>query len=346
MACPVDIPQKKKLHKRTAPDRSQLLRRTVQTLFFLLNVWIGVQFYLFVRYYESGGQTLRAERPPGVEGWLPIASLMNLKVLLLTGSVPELHPAGMFLLLSFTGMSLLLRKAFCSWLCPVGTFSEYLWKLGRKTFRRNFKLPRWADIPVRGLKYILLGLFFYAVVSMPVPAIRAFLEGPYGLVADVKMMNFFRFLSVTGAVVLALLVISSIFIQNFWCRYLCPYGALMGLFSFLSPAKIRRDTDACIDCAKCSKACPSLLPVDKLISINSAECTGCLECVAVCPAENALALTLPSKRPIPAWVMAAGVALVFCGVVGFARYAGYWNTEIPERVYFELIPHANEFGHP
>ncbi len=263
MECTVEIPRKKKLQRRTAPDRSQFLRRTAQTIFFLLNVWIGVQFFLFVRYYESGGQTFRAARPPGVEGWLPIASLMNLKVLLLTGSVPEVHPAGMFLLLAFAGMSLLLRKAFCSWLCPVGTFSEFLWKLGRKTFKRNFQLPRWADIPVRGLKYILLGLFFYAVLSMPVPAIRAFLEGPYGLISDVKMMNFFRFLSVTGAVVLAVLVISSIFIQNFWCRYLCPYGALMGMFSFLSPAKIRRNTDSCIDCAKCSKACPSLLPVQQ-----------------------------------------------------------------------------------
>ncbi len=66
----------------------------------------------------------------------------------------------------------------------------------------------------------------------------------------------------------------------------------------------------------------------------------------MCPSENALALTLPSKRPIPAWIMAAGVAFVFCGVIGFARYAGYWHTEIPESVYFELIPHANEFGHP
>ena len=46
------------------------------------------EFYLFVRYYETGGRTLWASRPPGVEGWLPIASLMNLKVLLLTGADP------------------------------------------------------------------------------------------------------------------------------------------------------------------------------------------------------------------------------------------------------------------
>src|SRR5207237_7965110 len=102
----------------------------------------------------------------------------NLKVLLLTGRMPAIHAAGMFLLLAFLAMSWLFRKSFCGWLCPVGTVSEYLWRLGRQTFNRNFRVPRYLDIALRGLKYLLLGLFLYAVVSMSVPGIRAFLEGP------------------------------------------------------------------------------------------------------------------------------------------------------------------------
>ena len=96
---------RKKLVRRAGPDRSQMLRRAVQLGFLALNVWIGVEFYLFVRYYETGGQTFRAGRPPGVEGWLPIASLMNLKVLLSTGELPRLHPAGLFLLIAFLAAS-------------------------------------------------------------------------------------------------------------------------------------------------------------------------------------------------------------------------------------------------
>jgi hypothetical protein len=99
----------------------------------------------------------------------------------------------MFLLLAFLAISWLLRKSFCAWLCPVGTISEWLWRLGRRTFHRNWRLPRWLDIPLRSLKYILLGLFLYAVGSMSVPAIQAFLEGPYGLVSDVKMLDFLPF---------------------------------------------------------------------------------------------------------------------------------------------------------
>jgi polyferredoxin len=337
---------RKKLVRRPAADRSQTLRRTVQALFLALNVWIGVQFYVFVRYYESGGRTAWAGRPPGVEGWLPIAALMNLKVTLLTGHMPRAHPAGMVLLVTFLGISLLFRKAFCGWLCPVGTVSELLWKLGRRLFGRNFSVPRWGDLALRSLKYVLLGLFLFAVGGMSAAAIEAFLSGPYGVIADVKMLNFFRYLGTAGAVVLALLVVASVFVQNFWCRYLCPYGALMGLAALASPARIRRRADVCIDCAKCAKACPALLPVDRLTAVRSAECMACLECVAVCPAEGALEMSLPRRRRIPAWLLAAGVAAVFLGAVAWAQWSGHWHSGVPSQVYFDLIPRAQEFTHP
>jgi len=343
-------PRKKLLH-RAPRDYSQRLRRAYQWAFLLLNVWLGGQFYLWVRHFETGGQSVYVPRPAGVEGWLPIAGMMNFKYWLLTGRVSAMHPAAFFLLITFASMAFLFRKAFCSWLCPVGTLSEYLWKLGRKLFRRNFALPRWADIPLRGLKYLLLGFFVWAVSGMSAAAIVNFMRSPYGVVADVKMLNFFRFLGTTGLVVLGVLAIGSVLVQNFWCRYLCPYGALLGLTSLASPLRIRRDEAACIDCAKCAKVCPSQLPVDQLITIKSAECTGCLDCVAVCPSDGALQMALPALGAVkPArvapWAMAAGIAAIFFGVVGFAKTAGYWNTDVPASVYQQVVPHANEATHP
>jgi polyferredoxin len=200
---------------------------------------------------------------------------------------------------------------------------------------------------------------------MSTEAIGAFMRSPYGVIADVKMLNFFRFIGETGSIVLGVLVLASVFVQNVWCRYLCPYGALLGIASFFSPLRIRRVPSACIDCAKCAKACPSALPVDKLLSIKSAECTGCLECVAVCPAKGALQMTLPAvtgyvsetkvpgaapqvsrQRPISAWAMAAGIAMLFFGIVGFAKSEGYWTSPVPNYVYRQLVPHANEATHP
>jgi polyferredoxin len=344
---------RKKLIRRTDRDYSQQLRRIFQGLFLAWNAYLGTIFFLWVRQFEMGYQATLT-RPAGVEGYLPIAGMMNLKYWLATGHVPAVHPAAMILLLAFLAITFLFRKAFCSWLCPVGTISEYLWRVGKKILKRNFHLPRWVDVPLRGLKYLLLGFFVWAVTSMAAPAIENFMRSPYGVIADVKMLNFFRYLGETGAIVLGILVLASVFVQNFWCRYLCPYGALMGLTAVLSPSRIRRNPDACIDCAKCAKACPSALPVDKLVTIKSAECTGCLECVAVCPVQGALQMSAwrqvtgsaKAPRAIPAWAMAAGIAVLFFGIVGFAKATKAWQTEIPNPVYQQLVPNANATSHP
>ena len=349
---------KKKLVRRVETDRSQLVRRIVQFAFLALNLWVGVEFYAWVRFFESGGVTKYVERPAGVDGWLPIDALMNLKLALLTGSVPRVHPAGMFLLLAFLGVSLLFHKAFCSWLCPVGTLSEYLWKLGRKIQRRNFQLSRWLDIPLRGLKYLLLALFVWVIGRMSVEALAGFLSGPYGIIADVKI-ELLRHIGQTGAIVLAVLTLFSLVVQNFWCRYLCPYGALVGLAALFSPTRIRREPEPCIDCGKCAKACPAWLPVDRLVEIRSAECTACMECVAVCPAQGALQLSvlkgarysprprlLGRKGTITPWAMAACVAAIFLGLVGYARISGHWQTRVPNAIYLRLVPNADAESHP
>jgi polyferredoxin len=344
---------KKKLIRRVEKDRSAVYRRSFQGAFLLLNLWIGTQFYSWVRHLELGLGPSNVARPAGVEGWLPIAGLMNLKYWLLSGQIPLVHPAAMFLLLTFLSMSFVFRKAFCSWLCPIGTISEYLWRAGKSVFGRNFALPRWIDLPLRGLKYFLLGFFVWAISTMSAMGIRDFMTSPYGLIADVKMLNFFRRIGETGLVILGVIVGASVLVPNFWCRFLCPYGALLGITSWLSPMKIRRNPEPCIDCGKCAKACPSLLPVDKLVKIQSVECTGCLECVAVCPAENALGMNLPAmlrankqRLGLPTWALAAGIALMFLGVAGFAKATGHWNSPVPDAVYQRLVPNADEAAHP
>jgi polyferredoxin len=337
---------RKKLIRRIARDYSQRLRLGFQLAFLALNVWIGVQFYHWVCWVETAGASPEVARPAGVEGWLPIAGLMQFKYVLLTREIPRIHPAGFFLFTAFLLMSWLLRKSFCGWLCPVGTLSEYLWKLGRSTFNRNFALPRWLDLALRSVKYLLLSFFAYAVLNMSAAAIADFLTTPYGLIVDVRMLNFFRYLGGVSAFVVLGLIVASIFVQNFWCRYLCPYGALMGLAALASPLRITRIEPACIDCNKCAKACPAALPVDKLVQIRSAECTGCLECTAVCPAKDALVLAAPRLRAVPAWSMAAGIAVIFFALVGYAKLTGHWDTQVPRQIYFQLVPTAGAQHHP
>jgi polyferredoxin len=218
-------------------------------------------------------------------------------------------------------------------------------------------VPRWLDVALRSLKYVLLAFFVYIVFTMPAMDLGDFLASPFGIVADVKMLNFFRYMGTVGMIVILAMVVLSVLIQNFWCRFLCPYGALMGIVSALSPVKIRRDAEACIDCGKCNKACPSQLPVDRLVQIRSVECTGCMECVAVCPAGNALQMALlPRKtettavarwrgRALKPQMVAVVLAVVFFGLIGVARASGHWQTNISREIYLQLVPNAENIDH-
>jgi polyferredoxin len=122
----------------------------------------------------------------------------------------------------------------------------------------------------------------------------------------------------------------------------------MGLVATASPPRITRDPTSCIDCGECTKACPSLLPVDVLRTVRTPECNGCLTCVSVCPVKDALEMrtAFGRRRRLPAAVIAAGVATIFLLVVGYARTSGHWNGTVPEHVFFELIPNAKSLAHP
>jgi polyferredoxin len=347
---------KKIMIRRRQPERSQQVRHAVQWLFIALNAWIGVQFYLWVRYYERGGVGLYVPRPAGVDGWLPIAGLMNSKYLLATGRVPAVHPAAMYLFLGFLLMSLLLKKAFCSWLCPVGTLSENLWKIGQRIFKHSFHLPAWLDVPLRAIKYLLVAFFVWIIGAMSAEALDGFMASPYGVVADVKMLNFFRDIGLAAAIVIGVLAVLSILVQNFWCRYLCPYGALLGIASLLSPVKIRRDVEACVDCGKCATVCPASLKVDELVQIRSVECNACMACVAACSTQDALQFALPARkqdvrqqrwfrRALSPLAVAAVIAYIFFGTILIARATGHWQSNIPQDVYINLVPYANQVTH-
>ncbi|MHB1191847.1 MAG: 4Fe-4S binding protein [Longimicrobiales bacterium] len=327
-------------------EQKYRIRLLVQSAFALTCVVLGIQFARWVGAAQAGELPLPA-RPTGVEGFLPISGLMGALDWFYQGSLNVIHPAATVLVLVALAMALLLRKSFCSWVCPVGFVSELLARFGRWSFGRNFRPWKWVDIPLRGLKWLLMIFFVGSVLVMSSQALTGFIESPYNRVAEVKMGLFFADLGRTGTLVIGSLVVGSVLIEGLWCRYLCPYGALLGLFSWFSPTRIRRNADACISCSLCDKACPARLPVSSKASILSSECTGCLDCVAVCPKKEALGVFVGRKR-ISHLAYAAGVVGLFvAGYVG-ARAAGIWNNAIPESEYVERIQdiRSSQYGHP
>lgn len=303
------------------------LRLAVQLGFASLCVWIGIEFHRFVTWGMAGGTATAPARPPGVEGFLPISALIGAKHWWATGSVDRVHPAALFILAAIVLLSLAVKKAFCSFLCPIGTLSEYLWRLGRFAFGRNLALPRWLDYPLRSLKYLLLIFFVGSVLAMDLPALDTFIASPYNKVADIKMYLFFAQASGLALKVVVVLAVLSLVIENPWCRYLCPYGGLLGLVGLASPAKVSRDGARCIDCRLCTRACPSRIAVHAATRVRSDECTSCMECVAVCPVKDTLAIRA-FRRSLSAPKVAAIVLGLFLGVTGLARVTGHWRNGI------------------
>ncbi len=323
-------------------EDSQFQRSTVQFAFVALCIWIGIEFALFMRWGTSGGTEPFFDRPPGAEGFLPISALMSLKYWWHTGIVNNVHPSGLIILLAILAVSVVLKKAFCSWLCPIGTLSESLWMLGTKLFGRTFDPPRWLDYPLRSLKYLLLAFFVTSIVTMDVADLAAFIYSPYNKMADVKMYLFFAEITTFALWTIIILALLSVVIKNFWCRFLCPYGALLGIAGWLSPLKITRTKESCIDCELCTKACPSRITVHKATRVWSDECTSCMACVAACPVKNTLEMRAARHAPaVPTRVYGVLVAGVFVAVVGMAMVTGFWRNGITNEEYLKRFNNLN-----
>ncbi len=322
---------------------SQFFRSSVQLAFVLLCVWIGIEFYLFMQWGMSGGTEPYVERPPGVEGFLPISALMGAMHWMYSGALNTIHPAGTMILLGFIAASIVMKKSFCSWMCPIGTLSESLWMLGQKLFKKNIAVWRWLDYPLRSLKYLLLFFFVSAIGAMSVRDLDVFINSPYNKVADIKMYLFFADITPFALWTIIILMLFSVVIKNFWCRYLCPYGALLGIAGLLSPFRITRVKESCIDCELCTKVCPSNIKVHAIGAKNSAsgigqvwsdECTSCLRCVEECPVKETLILRRKeSSATVQPWVFGTLVIGVFIAVTGLGMLTGRWANSVSKDEY-------------
>jgi len=320
-------------------NKRGLIRPIVQILFAAIVLYIGVTFIVFVDQVENG--TLSAvSRPAGVEAFLPISALVGLKAWLATGNFDPIHPAGLVIFLAAITLSVLLKRAFCSWICPIGTLSEMLAKLGKRLFGRNYLIPNWLDYLLRSVKYIILGFFVrFIFLGMTGASATEFLQTPYNVVSDIKMLQFMQHLTGVGMTVIGMIVLCSILFENFWCRYFCPYGGLLGLLSVISPYKIRRNHKACIQCGKCTKSCPNHIVVEHASSVWSPECTGCLSCVIQCPVNNTLTFKAPLGLPaLSLKTLAFCVVGLWMAFVIIARITGHWESNITLEMYQRILP--------
>jgi polyferredoxin len=338
-------PQPASYPRNTAP-RAAPWRRAAQLGFLLWLLWLGLRFWQWEQQLAGGGVPT-IPRPPGVEGFLPISALVSLKLWFSQGVFTVVHPAGLVLLLLIGLIALALKKGFCSWVCPVGLLSELLEGLHKRVFRQRLALPRGLDWPLRMVKYLLFAFFYITImVGMTGDQAQQFVYGDYNKVADIIMLRFFTSMSPTALIVLLLLLSLSFVIPYFWCRYLCPYGALLGLLSTASPLNIKRVPASCIDCRACTRACPALLPVHRMEEVSSDECHACMKCSDACPVADTLAFGLaPRRGRIPGWAYAAVITGLFIAVPLLAWGLGHWVSDIPHSEYQRILPQIEDLQH-
>ncbi|HDY89474.1 MAG TPA: 4Fe-4S dicluster domain-containing protein [bacterium] len=179
-------------------------------------------------------------------------------------------------------------------------------------------------------------------MKMDLISLEAFIYSPYNRIADIKMLKFFSDISNVTIIVLSILFILSFVFNNFWCRYLCPYGALLGFMSIISPFKITRNIETCTNCKKCTKVCPEFIKVHNNKRVYSDECMACMACVEACPVDNTLEFNIKKHRMnLSVYGLAVVLLFIFFSFVSFGRITGNWENSISTHEYMVRIKDIN-----
>jgi len=232
------------------------------------------------------------------------------------------------------GTTLLFKRSFCGNVCPLGTLQDLTGTLGKKVLGRRFVVPPKLDAILRWAKYGVLVLTVIMAWITGTLWIQTFDPWPaYShLFAPEELFPGYAI----GLVILVLSLVASFFFERAFCKYLCPMGAMTAIIGLVSPYRVHRNTETCIDCGLCDKACPVNIVVSKANTVRSAECISCADCAAVCPVPKTLDIGIGTKTRInPAAAVALGAGAFFLGLfilqlAGFDRYSGRQEPTLRE----------------
>ncbi|MHB0897899.1 MAG: 4Fe-4S binding protein [Spirochaetales bacterium] len=212
----------------------------------------------------------------------PLGGVVSFWQLLNFGTlVKKVHESSVVLAVLGLLLALLFGPVICGWVCPFGTFQEWLGKLGRKLFGKKYNnfVPRKLDKALRYLRYLVFAWVSYMTVISGKLIFQDY--DPY-----YALFNFWTGeVAVAGFVALGAVIVLSLFVERPFCKYACPYGAVQGVFNLFRIFGIRRNAPTCISCKACSKACPMNIDVSTSKVVRDHQCISCLECTsdAACP---------------------------------------------------------------
>jgi NapH/MauN family ferredoxin-type protein len=290
------------------------IRNLVLIFFFVLFTFFSI------RHFILGGKI-----SPSIDALCPFGGFETLFTFIATGGfVPRILISSLILAFGILITTLIFRKGFCGYICPFGTVQEFLFKITKKKIEIEYNI----DKKLKYIKYLILVIILIGTYITGELIYRGF--DPFvtffhfgkGIFWDYSQDEFSE--HIIPFVILIIILVFSVFINRFWCRYLCPLGAIMNLFSKFSLTKIEVNKKKCIKCGICSKVCPMKIKVAKRKKLMNLDCINCNVCISKCP-KSALSTKFLNKK-ITENPYSFFVVLLFFLIIGISIVTGIWQS--------------------
>lgn len=261
------------------------LRYSVQAVFFLLILLTAISHTL-----EESGRSLPIIESASIHALCPFGAVVSFYKLMTTGAfVSKIHASAMVLFAATLFLSILFGPVFCGWVCPLGTLQQWVSALGKKLgLYGRIRISEKVDPILRYLRYgVLLWVLYVTAVSGQL--IFADYDPYYAL------FNFWSGeIALSAIVILIVTLVLSLFMHRPWCKYLCPFGALLGLTNKIRIFGIKRNAQTCISCHKCTQACPMDIDVEHKTTVKSTQCISCYACTSqeTCPVSDTVTIKM------------------------------------------------------
>ena len=258
---------------------------------------------------------------PSVHAICPLGGLENLQVWMSGhANLQKLFSGTMTLLFLSLGFTIIFGRAICGNVCPFGALFEFFGKINSK----HFKVPEQYDTPLRVLKYIIL----VVVISMAWITASIWISPYDPYVAYAHIWSGAQVISENGIGLFILIVILIVSLVNtrFFCKYLCPTGAMFGIFSLISPTRVTRID--CMECGNCVRSCPMGINPGRKTVKNATECIGCTTCVEVCPSKKPISMTIAGKK-VQSLLFVVGTVCIFLGAIALLNTVGLMQVTVP-----------------
>lgn len=241
------------------------------------------------------------------------------------GNINTIMPS-ILLLSVVTALTAIVGRFFCGWLCAFGSFEDFLYRIPRISKKNSKRYLKGADKYLKWIKYIIfivIVIFVWGLQLLTIPAGVNPWDLFGALSSDLSSVNLLTKGWLSAGIILLAIIIASIFVERFFCRYLCPLGAYFSVISRLRIFNVVKKRDKCKGCNYCTQKCSMGIDLSKADKVKSGECINCMECAEHCPKGNAH-FELNDKSTN---VLVTGA--VSCGLIAGAYYLGNFYVSNP-----------------